>query len=173
MKTLRWAMLVLAVAAGCGDKEDPVLKFVGLWKYVSGMPMVSCPGLPIAAAGMLPTLPLAMFSLERGMTSDLQGTLAGTKCVFLFDVKDKVATARPNQMCSVMTGRPDIPSATVFLTSWVITAADAMTADSKFVAQVKVAVPLGMGGLVLPVTCDVTGTGNVQKAPPGDGGAAD
>ncbi len=172
MKTLRWAMLVLAALAGCGDKEDPVLKFVGSWQYVTGMPMLTCPGLPIPA-GMLPTLPLAMFSLERGMTSDLQATLARTMCVFLFDVKDKVATARPNQMCSVMTGRLDTPTVTVVLTSWVITAADAMNADSKFVGQVKAAVPLGMGGLVLPVTCDVTGTGNVQKTPPGDGGATD
>lgn len=129
-------LTVSATAAGCGGDGNDLAQFTGTWKYNQAMAMgtLSCPGSPDQTGGLGATK-----VLNQGSTSDLVDMTPAlfdptTQCFYTFDVKGKVATIRPGQMCSLTDGVGD-PLVDETPTSWTFTLTSATTADEVFITS--------------------------------------
>lgn len=146
------AMMLTPLAAGCGGDsagDDPKAAFVGNWEYASGTSQVTCPGFPLPpdpATGVL-VMQTAGTSLQA--VKMLPG--ANQPCNIQLGTQGLVATATPDQMCTVMAMGFQ---ATLKITSY------------SFSISGTVMTETGAGTVTpdgFPITCSYTATGMLNK----------
>ncbi len=127
-------LAVSATAVGCGGDGNDLQQFVGTWTYTDSQATLSCTGNP--------DVPLTLGSTKEwgaGVSSDLVDLSTeffdlGTKCLYAYDVKNKVATIQPSQTCNFSDGAggsvEEDPS------SWTFTLTSATTADETFTTTI-------------------------------------
>lgn len=148
------AVVLGAALAGCGGEEETASPFVGTWSYVAGMSTVSCPPLPAMNETTMGTLPI-----NRGSDAPLEAAknlgFGSQACTIKLSVAGAVASAMPNQMCTV-TVMGFMP--TVKIDSYTLTVAGDMMTET------------GAGTTMVMVpgfptfNCQYNGTGSLKKA---------
>jgi hypothetical protein len=134
-------LAVSVTAAGCGGDGNDLAQFTGTWQYTDSSVTFSCPG-QADQTGLYGAFKI----WNEGVTSDLVDMTptfldGATQCFYTFDVKGKVATIKPMQICSFLdaSGQPivddngqpivDAPSA------WTFTLTSATAAEEKFTSS--------------------------------------
>jgi hypothetical protein len=100
--------LVLIGAGGCGDKEDVPRIFAGTWTFELGE--LDCP------TGGFGVDPRTMPVTEVGPSS--LDVVLGPSCDLVFSLRERDATALPDQSCAVDVPIPGTGTQPLAITSW-------------------------------------------------------
>jgi hypothetical protein len=147
------AIVVLAgaatVALGCGSNDSTgnakIDQFAGVWKYTESAGTATC-----SADGQLRTFDFvgSHKTIAPGSMSDLVDLSIG--CDYRYNVKDKVATILPNQICDLGQGDSETSAAI----TWTLTSATVMEETMTAIDNI-VSAALG--------TCNVSEQGRLTK----------
>ena len=135
----------MAIAlAGCDSGTPSIDEFAGVWKYTESAGSATC-----SADSQLRTFNFKGLhkTLGRGVTSDLVDL---SNCDYKFDVKDKVATIQPSQLCDLGDGDSETVTAITLTLNGPTDMEETMMVVDNLAST-------GLG------TCNVTETGRLQK----------